>query len=207
MTLRLIDVLCDNHISNIVDTGIWPAGFEAYQCDDCVRVHGHLPPQRVQPITPGADLPSISAHHEAGHAVVHMLYGAEVVEVMLPDTCTTDGGGTTHLSVPKRLAGSAGYLAGTWAGSEAAIHYLDQVGLLDRAARIDVANTSVGDIADIRQHVTNPLVLETTRAMAIRLVAEHWSAIERVADALLDHGRLTGDEIAQIAGLGCGATA
>jgi len=35
---------------------------------------------------------------------------------------------------------------------------------------------------------------------AVRLVRQHWSAIERVADALAERGELTGDEVDALIG-------
>ncbi|GAA0529410.1 hypothetical protein GCM10010172_07610 [Paractinoplanes ferrugineus] len=76
---------------------------------------------------------------------------------------------------------------------------------LDDADRVDVAS---GACSDFEVAWTCGLSVADAGAAlreADRDVAEHWPAVERVADALLAAGRLSGEEIAAIARIGVAA--
>jgi hypothetical protein len=76
--------------------------------------------------------------------------------------------------------------------------------LLNDAAEVDVAMSSRSDTACIRDNASGSGAMVEARVAADDLISDCWTSIERVADMLLARGRLSGDEIADLAGLaGC----
>ena len=204
VTLRLINAMCDKHRDRILSTQIWTPGFnigDRTDCRACAEVSDSLPRQMVYAVVPGTDGYEVGAFHEAGHVVVHLLHGVESLEVEMDDD-RGKGGGRVSFTAQQGWLGGTDYLAGTWAGFAASIHLIERSGLLDDAAVVDMARRAGSDMEqalgyepDLRRHCE-------ARERATVLVDEHWSSVERVADALLARGRLTGAEIAELAGCG-----
>jgi hypothetical protein len=202
---RLIEITCDSHISYALSEHHLPLGFtpgERSDCNGCrdalSRLNGaalafsHISKQQRS---------ILNAVHEAGHAVLHILFGHVVNYAMVADDPDASGViGSVNFdayTTAYRLAIT------TWAGREAVLLQLDQWDALDDASRVDAAYAVRGDWEFLTGLGLGQLELEPSRVCAGELVAEHWPAVERVADALLARGRLTGDDITDVAGLTC----
>lgn len=198
--MRLIDVLCDQHRDHILTNHIWPADcpisgtFGNYlDCPDCgnqtIPGHGH-------------DNAEQAAVHEAGHAVLYTLGGIAVDHARIDPGHRNNGkvefSGTMDRDV---------LLTSTWGGVAATLHWLDQMRMLDDAGVVDMVATGYGDLRFGLEYVSDLSAHVDGVAEASRLIANHWDAVERVADVLLARGYLTGEEIAAVAGLGCGVAA
>lgn len=193
MTARLIDLLCGRHRSFILDTRLWPADcpingtFGAYlDCRDCdnARIPGHL-----------FDDAEKAAVHEAGHAVMYVAAGADVEYAVLNPGQRDSG--------QVRFSGSLSrdeFLTGTWGGVAATLHWADRMLMLDDAAVVDLVVCGYGDLQFALDHVSDFGGRDADRAY--EQVGRHWDAVECVADALLAAGRLSGSEIAGLAGIG-----
>lgn len=145
------------------------------------------------------------AAHEAGHAVVHLLLGHHVIDVEI-GTASGDGfteqayGATQFADLDTSVLAD---LVGTAAGEAAVLHHLKKQRHDDAEA---VARTSAEhdrrNAYDIALHTTLPAGIDL--AVASRLVALHWDAVERVAEALCKTpgGRLNSRQILAAANLG-----
>ncbi|BCY10960.1 hypothetical protein [Actinoplanes sp. L3-i22] len=91
---------------------------------------------------------------------------------------------------------------GVAAGACAVARWAARHGLTAPADRVDAASTGAGDFQLSHDHDVAKQDIARRMATADRLVVVHWPAIARVADALVTRGRLTGDEIAGLAGFG-----
>jgi hypothetical protein len=202
---RLIDITCGSHIAYALSEHHLPLGFqlgEHSQCDDCrlalsslngtALAFSHLPRwQRAK----------LNAVHESGHAVLHVVFGHVVNFATVADDPDSAGViGNVNFdayTTADRMAATA------WAGREAVLHQLDRWESLDDASLLDAAYGMRGDWALLTDLGMSHGELETSRASAADLVAEHGQAIDRVAAALLARGRLTGYEIAGLARIPC----
>ncbi|MFD8384349.1 hypothetical protein ACFV2X_38505 [Streptomyces sp. NPDC059679] len=154
---------------------------------------------------PPAQLDYVRAIHEAGHAIGALigrghLHYAQIVK----GTATTEEGGVTDCC---NLNDGHAYAVFTAAGERAVDRWLREAALWtpERA----VAN-EVGAHGDRRQFLAiNPHVGYGDREVDYRVLHDladtaldkHWAAVTRVADALTQHGHLTGDTIATLADL------
>jgi Peptidase M50B-like len=136
---------------------------------------------------------AIAAYHEAGHAVVGHMLGSEVRRVSIG----ADSGGLTRFKRPlgfgeravlttlagpyaqKRYAPRSHWRSRNHAGHRSSGRDFDYV--IDLI--FDLYGT--GKVADRYSRFTE--------ARAEALVDQHWSRIEAVAKALLEHGEITGD--------------
>jgi hypothetical protein len=168
-----------------------------------------LPAELTCPPRPADGLESI-AHHEAGHVVVGHLEGLPALDSdVFPDG--EGGRGHTHFASPgawfrpepgaltaaerdliERVLTTfmAGFAAESRYGQD------DPAGSgydIDQAAR-----TWVGYIADTPQEREAALHGYLERAEALLARSEAWAAVEAVAAALLDQGRVDGATAAQI---------
>ena len=76
--------------------------------------------------------------------------------------------------------------------------------LLDDAAIVDMAVCGIGDLQFGMHHEPERAVHAAAMPRVVETVAARWDAVERVADMLLARGRLSGAEIADLAGMaGC----
>jgi hypothetical protein len=126
------------------------------------------------------------AIHEAGHAVTHLLLGHHVpdVEIRVTDHGHTENvrGSTTYTGVEISVLAE---LVGTAAGEAAQLRFLKQ----QRHPDAEMIARAVAEHDRVRTNalaadMTLPQGIET--AMAERLVASRWGAVERVARALRD---------------------
>ena len=195
MTLRLIDLLCDRHRQAVLDTCMWPADFKLADCPQCSDDNGEAD------IFPGVDARHEMAVHEAGHAYAYLRFGIQL-------ECVDLGGNDRFAAYTNAYghdqSGLAG-LTGLWAGPVAVRAWLDRLGLLDDAAQVDVAMSARTDTRVIVEVAREQRLVIEARELAEQLAGRHLPSIERIADALLVHGRLSGDEIAALAELTCGA--
>ncbi len=191
MSVRLIELMCDRHVILIAATRIWPCDLagDMSNCRDC----GKDAPPGMHRITvlPAIDPRTTLAVHEAGHAVVHLAQGTPVDAAELGDErghVEIGGDGTQ-------------WAEGTMAGAAAAKVRADRHGLTARAHLVDIAWSAREDFKILHDHGLSMVDINDALTLADDLVAIHWPAIERVADALLAAGRLSGAEVAAIAGL------
>lgn len=133
----------------------------------------------------------IIAIHEAGHAVTHMLLGHHVISVNTHDG--NNNGHTTHGKVTYANLGRVGLAdaVGTAAGEAAVLQLMRQEqhlysGILFSASPTSIAAATAETdrklIATIAADATLPAGIGI--ALASRILADHWDAVERVADAL-----------------------
>lgn len=207
---RLIDLMCHRHQHLLITGRFWPADYIPgnhqpgnNSCHDCGIIGATRPYGPIHADTPGVNPTEEAAIHEAGHAVAYLTHNIHVDYASLAPGDAE--GSRAHLSV---LLGDSlnttAHRIGLWAGQSATLLWLDRQGLLDDAARIDVAWNAGLDSRDLWDCGVEAGVHDPARDDADRLVADRWDAIERVADMLLARGRLSGDEIAELAGFaGC----
>lgn len=190
MSRRLIDLLCARHRSTVLDTRCWPADKcgENSWCMDCYTGHAIL--------LPHLNSREQLAIHEAGHAVVHLLCGTRIDHAFIEsgDIANMRNPGGVHLdseSYPAKALMAGAAAVELWATRWAYP--------IDNADLIDIACGAVSDF-DIAWKC-GLTVEDAGRALreADDDVATHWSAVERVAEALLSSSRLSGAEIAAIA--------
>jgi hypothetical protein len=190
---RLIDYLCDRHQQHILDTHTWPDDwrFGAY-CTNCGSASQVL---QLPHLDPNQQL----AIHEAGHAVAHLTVGTRLLYASLN---ADDFNG--------EVAGGVRFEDGPYdavalmAGAAAVSHWARMFGPLSDADWVDVV---FGASHDFRDAYNEGLTVAEAAGVGLRaniLVSGRWDAIERVADMLLVRGRLSGAEIADLAGMaGC----
>lgn len=136
----------------------------------------------------------ITAHHEAGHAVAHVLGGGRVTEVKIL-------GERSGVMVPKENTPIPGreleFLAMILAGHEAGVRFLTTYGGFGRsAANRALRKAGAHDLARFPGYARGTGISESTaRSRARSLVASHWGRIHRVAVKLDRSGRLTHGQI------------
>lgn len=203
MTLRLIDLICDGCRDAILDARVW---LPPSRCTECAllaeRHHGESGPN-----LPHLDGREAAAIHEAGHVVVGLACDYTIHYATLGPSGRAGSSAHYQAQIFDYQVGSSGHVVMALAGSAAGRRWVLAQGCASDADMLEVVNTGLTDVGDMfeRGWVFEDVASRVPDADAV--VDLHWHAIERVAAALLDHGRLTGDEIAQIAGLECGATA
>jgi hypothetical protein len=128
------------------------------------------------------------AYHEAGHAVAMTCFGIEIAY------CEFHPGEDEHGSTEPAEGATANgrqRLAIAWAGplAELKVDPFAHVVASDQEAIKAALHDFRGTIVDMIDEVSEAAVA------AHELVEREWSYIERVGDALLEHGRLTGDQV------------
>jgi hypothetical protein len=188
VTSRLIDLLCDRHRQLVLDARTWATS----DCFHCAKADSS-----EVAIFPGVDSREEMAVHEAGHAYAYLRVGIQV-------ECVDLGGNERFAAYTNAFghdqSGLAG-LTGLWAGPAATRVWLDRLGLLDDAASVDIAMSSRTDTRVVIEKARDHGLIAEACDLADRLMDRHFAAIERVADALLVRGRLSGEEIAALAQL------
>lgn len=186
---RLIDLMCARHRDQVLETMLWAGDTaDCYSCTNrsAVALLPHLDQQRC------------IAVHEAGHAVAYLIVGERVIGAYLHP----DGRGGVNFVARQPQP------AAVWAGPSALRHMLALSGPVSDTDLVDVAATGgVGansDAVQLRAMAGQGIDITAARDAADTLVADHWDAIDRVAGALLDRGRLAGAEVAAVAGLDVG---
>jgi hypothetical protein len=140
----------------------------------------------------------ITSFHEAGHCVVACAFGHFVreVEVVPPHARfrhRTDPCGWREAAI---VAAS---------GPAAEVRFCD-MSLDDEVPLWVSAHAWRGDLRNILEFLiqagdgAHPRALAVVRRRALQMVEAHWPAIERVAAALAERGRLTGPEAAALVG-------
>ncbi|WP_020418526.1 M50 family metallopeptidase [Amycolatopsis sp. ATCC 39116] len=135
-----------------------------------------------------------TAHHEAGHAVAHLLAGGTVREVVLSRDGRT---GYTEIAEDGPREGNLmGWLVMLLAGQEANARFLTEHGYsLSRARRVCRA-ASPGDLREFRAAARGTGISEhRARRATERLVDRKWSRIHRAALRLAARGRLPGSAL------------
>ena len=123
--------------------------------------------------------------HESGHALVDTYYDHHVVRL----TCNPDSGGPLAGQCRFSMAGAepfnlavsclAGSIAEYLAGFTAVIQY------------------DTGDMSKALREVS-PGRIPAAQKCAIRLLLDHWAAVRAVADALIEYGELSGDDVRRL---------
>lgn len=207
--MRLIDHLCPRHADAALTR--WPiAGnlgdlFDV--CDSCFDIAARLHPEgnyviRVLPDLDKRTYEYSDTIHESAHAVLGMLAGMTLNFAHIEPR--TDGVRElgSYVNWADYRTPVDQWAAMCWAGQRAQMRWLLAEGLGTYANRIDVANMGWNDTKMVLESATkHGLPSDIGWDLCGQLLDEHWSTIERVADALLTVGRLSGDEIAAIAGL------
>lgn len=194
MTVRLIDLMCTLHRDYTLRTRMWPFGTDMTNCARCDL-------REAADVFPGVDVLKEAAVHEAGHAIAYLTDGLHVEEVNLAGNERF----AAYTNVEEHPRGSLVGLTGLWAGPAAVRAWLERAHLLDDATEIDIAMSSRTDTALIASAAETGLVDEALER-ADRLAGSRMWAINRVAESLTVHHRLTGAQIAELAGMTCGAT-
>lgn len=140
------------------------------------------------------------AEHEAAHAVVALVLGVDVIEVCLAPHDLPGRGGACRYATPGSLdddltitlaAGATDRLLGT------AVMDAD-----DRATAWRLLDAWTPQAAtEGEQQRQRYARLQTAARRADNLVRLHRNAIVKVRQALLERGRLTGSEVASVAGI------
>lgn len=211
MTLRLIDHLCTLHAQQAELR--WPvAGDLAVlfdTCGSCDQLAASLHPEGVYSIRVLPDLDHRTyehgdAIHEAAHAVLGLaadmpLNYAEIAA----RTDSMQAGPRSHTKWHDYETPIEQWAAMCWSGLRAHMRWLTELGLDTRANRVDVVNMGCHDTKLVLDAArTHGLPNDIGWTLSADLLERHWPTIERVADALLAAGRLSGDEIAALARVG-----
>lgn len=145
-----------------------------------------------------------AAVHEAGHVVAAQLFGFPVELVSLEPTARSLG--RTKIRLPR-----GGVLAAVaTAAGEAAEAEARRRGTWPRAPREApprIMRRQLGPAPDrdalpdgLRVVLAAGEETDTAQGMARALVTRHWHRIQAVARALLEHGELTGSDVARVLG-------
>jgi hypothetical protein len=136
------------------------------------------------------------SHHEAGHSVAALVLGLDV-EVA---TIVPDGSRLGHVIVAVEEQGDLAYYVARsvmlWAGLLAGQRHIGAG--IDEIGGDDLEQVAFyADCVAIGSGETDGFMV-WTRARAMSVLNEHWSAVSAVALALLEHDTLTGDEVRAI---------
>ena len=120
--------------------------------------------------------------HEAGHPVAYLATGVPVIKLWVDGT-----DGRCHHGNPGNAIGCLAGTAAEWR--------------VDYPGRVPTAHTLLnylwsGDLQAAVEHLGTPdgALLVATWVAARRLVDDDWASVVRIAQALQQRGRLTGDE-------------
>ncbi len=153
-----------------------------------------------------------SAHHEAGHAVAHLVrkYPVLWIHIRVHDTYDTEVWGESATPPPILVKGFAdsqrrhemlqALVIGAYAGFEAE-RILDPSAPKIRGYHdFEAAQNYLDKYGHFHRGRMRPpkIYLRRCRAEARELVRRHWGAIQAVAKVLLEKGRLTGEEVGMI---------
>jgi hypothetical protein len=189
---RLIDTLCGAHQALILGARMWPAGTALTDCRDCTDL---LLAAGVVEYSHGVDEREELAIHEAGHAFTYLRDDLPVQYV----TLARNDRFAAHTSFEIFHPGSLDTLTGMWAGYTATRTWLSRLGQLDAAAEVDLANSARSDAAFICSATSDPDLIGEAKERAEWVIGRHFARIERVAEALLAAGRMTGEQIDEVA--------
>lgn len=208
--VRLIDHLCPDH----AEAGLhrWPVagdfGVLLDDCDSCRRIANDLHPSgnytiRVLPDLDPRTYEHGDAVHESAHAVLGLLADMPLDYVLIePRLATTQAGPRSHTKWHDYSTPMEKWAAMCWAGQRAHLRWLAVEGLDTRANRVDAVNMGCHDTKLVLDAAAERgLPDDIGWDLAGELLDAHWTAVMRVADALANDRRLSGDEIARIAGL------
>ena len=147
------------------------------------------------------------AHHEAGHVVAAHRAGRDIRQVQISAEAFEDGsfGKTQHLNPifgqelddgdPRLTEYGDAELIIALAGPEAESR-LDPKRTIAPSDQAEV-DRILGATINLSQ-AEKEKYLRWARRVARQIVEDDWPAIQRVAAALLEHGSLSGDEVAQL---------
>lgn len=146
----------------------------------------------------------LTAIHEAGHAVTHLLLGHHVIAVEInAGYRQISRGNTSYMSVYINGFPLLPDLVGTAAGEAAVLRYLNQETHPDPES---FARATGGHDREHTAQITDGTTVppEIGKDLAAPILADRWAAVERVADALCQapDGRLDQHAVLAAADLG-----
>lgn|GEM_PF-1754546 len=192
---RVRDFVCAGHRKEIAETLMWPALWG--MCPDCRRAYRALPAGAAVDLLPHAGgWKRALAVHEAGHAVTYLHLGVGVNYITVLEGKNGGQGGTTSIALPPDQL----VPAGLWAGF-AAERRLLLPGEPEEADLIDLASGSRHDALKLIAACSTFDEIVAARLRAAEIADRYADAIDRVAVALVEAGRLAGDQIADLAGI------
>jgi hypothetical protein len=138
----------------------------------------------------------MSAHHEAGHAVLHLAFGDQLDHVrVVPDGKCVLVEGQFHDFLTRMIT----LYAGTAAHEQwARLHGLPRPTMaaeLENSTDLQKCERTLLDVAEGDRDEVRAAV----QARTVQLVEHHWPAIERVATALERHGVLDAATVKELA--------
>ncbi|SFJ76554.1 Peptidase M50B-like [Amycolatopsis sacchari] len=135
----------------------------------------------------------ITAHHEAGHAIAHLVAGGRVQSVKIISTYHGVMTPREHEPAPDNVLG---WLVMILAGHEAAARYVAKNGYGLGTARRLTRDGAASDLAGFRRFARGTGISEAhARREAARLVSRHWGRVHRAALRLDKAGRLSGSQL------------
>jgi hypothetical protein len=149
------------------------------------------------------------AYHEAGHAVLTLRCGRKLESVWIGDSAD-DGGNSQHYDPLWHKSDATGVLeiagddmAMALAGLHIALAGVYAQRKFTGNAHIPMAKSDKHDVENFFVHssLSDADIRQATReakANTKSLVAHYWSDIERVAAALLERRKLSGDEVREL---------
>lgn len=203
---RIHEALCPNHLAKAAHQ--WPVDGDLKllfdQCVDCEDVLRNLFAGedswwlRLFAGFPVALVEHQAATHEAAHAVVGVVTGHPLERVWIAENgggegATEPGGAVDYGPWAMPLED---HLAAVWAGLEGSLRWLLDHELDMPENRIDVVYGSWNDAVQAHAMTDEDQVPRYFgRAKAATLVDLHWRQIQRLANALLEHRDISGDEV------------
>lgn len=189
---RVADALCPYHADFAADF-YWPGtrdGRRSQRCLDCAA-RGPVWALPYSWMTSAQRL-TLSAYHEAAHAVVGLSLGMDLVQIVMDPLVAEDGrllGAATEFRPgPVRVDH---FCAMLWAGRQAEIALGEREGFSSRANRVDASASALSDLSQVRQAIEEacPSQLPTLgQRLATEVVEESWADIEELANFLFEHG-------------------
>lgn len=210
MTLRLIDHLCRDHAQQAESR--WPIAGDLRalfdQCWECEHITARLHPDgsyhiRSLPTLDFRTYDQLTALHESAHAVLGLVARMPLNYACIePRTADLQIGFSGCVNWGDFSIPFDEWAAMCWAGQQAQMRWLAATGRNTAANRVDVANLGWDDTRQVLESAAEHRISEDTGwDLCGERLDQHWASIERVADALLAAARLSGAEIADLAGL------
>lgn len=195
---RLIDIICGQCSDRILNAQVW---LPRRNCDDCAERGARHAGSH------GSNLPHLdgresAAIHEAGHVVTGLACEYTICYASLESSGRP--GSTAHYSarIFAYQQGSSGHAVMGLTGSVATRRWARSQGCTSDADLLEAINTGLSDVQEMYELGWSFDDLASRVPDAYTVVDMHWRAIERVAEALLSAGRLDGERVVEIAGLG-----
>lgn len=153
-----------------------------------------------------ADLRRRTAFHEAGHAVARAFVGATITPIEVRE----NGDGESHGTGTRWTCRSEGehaawdyllmLLAGAYCEARHARDWVTEILLGPASGDHEEAQATIAWLVDRGFAVDADAAWRRAEASTQAFMRQRWSAITRVAEALVQRGRLSADDVAALAG-------